>query len=121
MEWFTDEASFIPEDIQSKMKRAPLTNSGCESEFVFLDNVCKTTSGNTKLSTLSNRHIIIRHKLFSHDKWKNLETIEKKKKWKWEKSIREAKRADRILKDFLSKVKSAEKASVVEKQNSKKK
>ena len=82
MKWFTDKASSIPENIQSKTERAPLTNSGCESEFAFLDNVCKTTSGNTELSTLSNRHIISKNKLFSHDKWKNLETAEKKKKWK---------------------------------------
>ena len=58
MTWFTDEADSIPTEIQSKMERAPLTNSGCESEFAFLDNACKTTSGNTTLTSLSNRHVI---------------------------------------------------------------
>ena len=120
MKCFTDEADSILAEIQSKMERAPLTNSGCESEFAFLDNVCKTTSGNTTLNTLSNRHIISRNKLFSHEKWKNLETEQKNQKWKWAMSSREVKRANRILHNFITKVKSAEKASIVEKQNLKK-
>ena len=65
MTWFT-----IPEEIKMKMQSARLTNSGCESEFAHLDNDCKVTSGNTSLTTLSNRHIIKRNKLFSHNKWK---------------------------------------------------
>ena len=79
MKWFTDEADTIPVDIQSKMERAPLTNSGCESEFAFLDNICKVTSGNTRLTTLSDRHIVRRNKLFSHEKWKNMGNYERKR------------------------------------------
>ena len=50
-----------------------------------------------------------------------MDISERQRKWKWAKSGREAKKSEKILQNFLTKVKSAEKAAIIEKQNLKKK
>jgi hypothetical protein len=55
----TDEAS-----TNEKMSLAPLTNSGCESQFAKLDNAVNRFGGSANVTTLSNKHIIRKNRYF---------------------------------------------------------
>ena len=97
MKWYSDEGfKKMLDSAKEKLERAPLTNSGCESEFAYLNNYVRTTSGNTSLQTVSERHITRRNRLFSDDKWKSKSYEEKVDAWKWAKNSPEAKQAHSI-------------------------
>ena len=113
-----DYMKFYREDIEEdelsgatlrKMEEAPLTNSGCESNFAQLDLECRRVGGGqTTLQTMSNRHIVKTNQYFSSEDWKHMEAELKNRAWKDARSSSQAKIVRSMQKEFLDKVKSAE-------------
>ena len=99
----------------TKMDQAPLTNSGCESNFAQLDLECRRGSGQTTLQTMSSRHLVKTNKYFDTDEWKQLSTELKAKCWKDARSGQQAKIVKEMQKEFINKVKAAEALSNQEK------
>ena len=81
MKFFSEDS--IPEEIQAKIDLAPLTNSGSESNFSQLDLECRRGSGQTKLETMSNRHMVKGNKYFESDHWKEMSPELKEKEWNY--------------------------------------
>ena len=113
-----DYMKFYREDIEEdelsgatlrKMEEAPLTNSGCESNFAQLDLECRRVGGGqTTLQTMSNRHIVKTNQYISSEDWKHMEAELKNRAWKDARSSSQAKIVRSMQKEFLDKVKSAE-------------
>ena len=111
MQFYKDdtEEGGLTEATLRKMEEAPLTNSGCESNFAQLDLECRRVGGgNTTLQTMSQRHIVKTNKYFNTEDWKNMETDLKNKAWKQARSSDQAKIVRSMQKDFLDKVKASE-------------
>ena len=103
------EASDLSEITLKKMEEAPLTNSGCESNFAQLDlEFRRVGGGQTTLQTMSNRHIVKTNKNFNTEDWKNMESKLKNKAWKDARSSEQAKIVRSMQSDFLDKVKASE-------------
>ena len=66
---FYKESEFeeLPESIIQKIDQAPLTNSGCESNFAQLHLECKRGSGQTTLQTMSNRVMVKTNQYFNSE------------------------------------------------------
>ena len=109
MKFFTDVP--ISEETKQKMNEAPLTNSGCESNFSQLDLECRRGAGQTKLQTMSDRHIVKGNKYFETDQWRELSSEMKSKEWKNARASKEAKTVRAMKEEFIEKVKSAERNS----------
>ena len=78
---FYKEGAEISDDILDKIDEAPLTNSGAESNFAHLDLECRRGSGQTKLKTMSDRHVVKSNNYFESDQWKRLSPELKQKEW----------------------------------------
>ena len=98
----------ISEETLKKLDEAPLTNSGCESNFAQLDLECKRGSGQTTLQTMSNRHMVKTNQYFNSEDWKNMEPELKTKAWKDARSGDQSKIVKKMQKQFLDKVKASE-------------
>ena len=106
MKFFTDDT--FPEDIEEKQNDAPLTNSGCESNFSQLDLECRRGSGQTKLETMSNRHMVKGNRYFDTEQWKLMPSELKNKEWKKARNSEESKVVKEMKREFMEKVKAAE-------------
>ena len=104
-----------------KLNNAPLTNSGCESNFAQLDLECRRGSGQTKLQTMSNRHMVKGNKYFETENWKQMSAQLKSKEWKAARGSKESKIVREMKNEFIAKVKAAEKIATVEKRKKKQK
>ena len=113
MKFFSEDS--IPEEIQAKIDLAPLTNSGSESNFSQLDLECRRGSGQTKLETMSNRHMVKGNKYFESDHWKEMSPELKEKEWNYARGSPQAKIVRDMKNEFLAKVKAAEKMIISEK------
>ena len=98
----------IDEQTAKKMELAPLTNSGCESNFSQLDLECRRGSGQTTLQTMSNRHLVKTNQYFDSEEWKQLAPELKVKCWKEARSGEQAKIVKGMQEEFLKKVRAAE-------------
>ena len=74
-----------------KLRRAPLTNIGCEGEFAKLDNRLKVTGGSTSVETLSRKNIVATNKLLTNSKFDDKTAEERRTDWKWARTSEEAK------------------------------
>ena len=106
MKFFSEDS--VSEETEKKQNDAPLTNSGCESNFSQLDLECRRGSGQTKLETMSDRHMVKGNRYFDTDQWKQMPAELKQKQWKSSRSSKEAKIVKYMKKEFLEKVKDAE-------------
>ena len=113
MTYFTEDS--VSEETERKQNEAPLTNSGCESNFAQLDLECRRGSGQTKLQTMSDRHMVKGNRYFDTDQWKDMPAELKQMQWKSSRSSKEAKIVKDIKNEFLEKVKAAESLSRKEK------
>ena len=104
-----------------KIELCPLTNSNCEGEFAQLDNDIRRVGGTVSIQTLSNRHIVDSNKLFSSEKWKKLSPAEQRQKFHWSRSSDQSKKVRKMGKDYLEKVKAAEKIALKMKAEAKQK
>ena len=102
MSFFTDEN---PGMSSEKLKYAPITNLGCESEFAKLDNRLKITGGTTPLDVLSRKNIISTNALLGDSNFTQLSTDEKKKEWKWGRNSEEVKKVKLLQKEFMNTLK----------------
>ena len=107
MKYFGEES--IPEKVTEKIDSAPLTNSGSESNFSQLDMECRRGSGQTKLETMSNRHMVKGNKYFESEQWNEMTSELKAKEWNFSRNSQEAKIVKEMRNKFLNKVKNAEK------------
>ena len=98
----------LSEETLSKLDQAPLTNSGCESNFAQFDLECKRGSGQTTLNTMSNRNMIKTNQYFSTEEWVKLAPELKRKAWKDARSGEQALVVKDMKKQFLDKVKASE-------------
>ena len=112
MKYFGDEA--VPDDVLEKIGAAPLTNSGSESNFSQLDMLCRR-GGQTKLETMSSRHMVKSNKFFESDNWKQLTSELKSKEWNISRNSKGAKIVKEMKNEFMNKVKNAEKLAGSEK------
>ena len=118
---FYKSSEEMTEEAKQKLELCPLTNSNCEGEFAQLDNDIKRVGGTVSMQTLSNRHMVDSNKLFSSDKWKELTPAEQRLKFHWSRSSKQAKRVKEIGKEYLEKVKVAERLSLRAKAEAKQK
>ena len=109
----------ISEVTLKKLEEAPLTNSGCESNFAQLDLECRRGGGQTTLQTMSNRHMVKSNKFFNTEDWTQMESEVKNKAWKEARSGEQAKIVKSMQKEFLDKVKASEALATQEKINKK--
>ena len=58
MKFFKQEPELEDDATVAKMVYAPLTNLGCESEFVKLENRLKVCGGTTSIQRLSQKNIV---------------------------------------------------------------
>ena len=98
--------TFYKDDIDSetlsKMKHAPLTNSGCESRMAQLDVRVKFSGGAAPLDTLSDKQIVSVNKYLTSTDFDNEGAGEL---FKWARTSEEAKLAIGLQQDFLAQVK----------------
>ena len=90
----------VDEQTVKKMELAPLTNSGCESNFSQLDLECRRGSGQTTLQTMSNRHMVKTNQFFDSEQWKQLAPELKAKSWKEARSGEQAKIVKGLQEEF---------------------
>ena len=112
---FFDDDNDIPESVAKKIDSAPLTNSGAESNFSQLDLECRRGSGQTKLKTMSDRHMVKGNRYFESDLWKDMTPELKAKEWDFARKSSKAKIVKEMRNEFIEKVKAAEKLSGAEK------
>ena len=98
-----------------KMDEAPLTNTGCESNFAQLDLECRRGSGQTTLQTMSNRHLVKTNDYFNSEEWKQMAPELRSKSWKDARSGEQAKIVRKMQQEFLNKVKASESLANLEK------
>ena len=106
-------------DLMENIKKAPLTHSGCESQFADVDNDMKRAGGSTSLKTISNKTIISKYKLFEKSRWHSLSPIEKQTKLKWARGSQQTKNAKQLEEEVNKKVKAANELSVKAKREKK--
>ena len=104
-----------------KLKFAPLTNSGCESQFADLDNSVKKFGGTAKVGSLSNKHVVRKNKLFETEEWKKMNLQEKKSKFAWARGSPQAKRVAQMQNEWIEKVSDAKCLALIGKESKKKK
>ena len=98
---------FTTEDMASeKLKYAPLTNSGCESEFAKLDNKLKVSGGTTPLETLSRKNIVSTNSLLVDPSFTELSTEEKKAQWKWGRTSNQVHEVKQLQRQFMETIRS---------------
>ena len=107
--------------IGDKLRFAPLTNSGCESQFADLDNSVKKFGGTANVGTLSDKHVIRKNNLFETEDWKMMNLQEKKSKFAWARGSVEVKKVIEMQKEWIEKVNSAKCLALVAKESKKKK
>ena len=103
-----------------RLKLAPLTNLGWESEFVKFDNHVKICGGSTTGSTLFRKNVVITIGLLRDSSFIELTFRDKRKKWKWERTSNEVKQANKLEKDFVAIIQAARILSIVKKEGLKK-
>ena len=108
MKFYREDSIEISDETLKKMDRAPLTNSGCESNFAQLDLECKRGSGQTTLQTMSNRHLVKTNRYFDSPDWEKMAPELKGKAWKEARSGEHAVIVRNMQKQFLDKVKASE-------------
>ena len=114
MDFYKEEVE-ISQAVLDKIDQAPLTNSGAESNFAQLDLECRRGSGQTKLKTMSDRHVVKSNKYFESDQWKKLSPELKQKEWDFARNSEKAKIVKDMQKDFFAKVAAADKIATKEK------
>ena len=92
---------------ETKLLQAPMTNDGCESELATCGESIKKVGSTVSLATLSDRHVVVRNKLFENNKWKSLTISKTRDYMRWSRSSKEAKLVKAKGKDYLKKVKAA--------------
>ena len=107
--------------VSDQLSGAPLTNSGCESQFAELDNSVKKFGGTATVSTLSNKHVIRKNNFFESENWKVLTMEEKKSKFAWARTSSQAKKVALLQKDWIGKVNDSKFLALVGKETKKKK
>ena len=78
MDIFTDAEADV-----TRLEYAPVTNSGCESEFGKLDNRLHVSGGSATVQTLSMENIVSTTKLLSDQSFKELSEDEEMEQWEW--------------------------------------
>ena len=119
MDYFDDEVN--SEIDQEKLKFAPLTNLGCESEFAKLDNRVKISGGSTSIRTHSMKTIVATNRLLVSSDFLEKTDAEKRQQWKWACTSDAVKKAKQLEKDFLETVKVTKQLSIMKKEELKKK
>ena len=92
---------------EAKLNKAPITNLGPESNFGSVDDDLKRRGNSTKLSTISDKHIIDKNKLHTRNDWVDLSNEEKTEQWKWarrSKEVKEVRLKEQELKQYLDSV-----------------
>ena len=124
MSFFSDVSGVEPSnegpDVD-KLKFAPLTNLGCESEFAKLDNRVKVSGGSTSVETHSRKNIVSTNSLLVDTSFTKMTEIERKTQWKWARKSPEVQEAKKLHKDFLETVKTSKKLALQKKEDLKKK
>ena len=90
-------------DTVSKMKFAPLTNSGCESRMAEFDVRVKCSGGSAPVPTISDKQVIAKNKYLLSDDFNTTEKTEEE--FRWAKNSDEAKLANELQREFLEQVK----------------
>ena len=104
-----------------KLGFAPLTNSGCESQFADLDNSVRKFGGTALVSTLSDKHVIRKNKFFESEEWKSMSIQEKKQTFSWARGSKQAQKVAAMQKEWVDKVTDAKSLALVGKESKKKK
>ena len=84
MDIFTDAEADV-----TRLEYAPVTNSGCESEFGKLDNRLHVSGGSATVQTLSMENIVSTNKLLSDQSFKELSEDEEMEQWEWARKSQE--------------------------------
>ena len=105
----------VDEETATKMKHAPLTNSGCESRMAQLDVRVKYSGGSAPVHTISDKQVVAQNKyLLSSD----FDTADKTEdQFKWAKTSAEAKLANELQRQFLEQVKEVKMVAVKAKES----
>ena len=106
---------------REKMKHAPLTNLGCESEFSKLDHRIKASGGSTSIQTLSRKNMVVSSGILVNSEFECKTTDEWKLKWSWARDSKEVKEVKSLEEDFLAEVRVANKLAIHKKEELKKK
>jgi hypothetical protein len=104
-----------------KLKYAPLSNLGCESEFAWFDNRVKISGGTESVQSLSRKKVIYTNGLLVDSSFATLTNAERAKGWKWARTSDEASEVRDLEKDFLATVQLAKKLVLVKKEQLKRK
>lgn len=104
-----------------KLKKAPLTNLGCEGQFAKFDNRVKVGGGSSSVETLSKKNIVSTNSLLTDDSFTFLSESERREQWKWARNSDETEEARIKHKAFLSNVQAASELSLRKKEDLKRK
>ena len=89
-------------EIELKMLKAPMTNSGCECRFAQLDVRVDFCGGSAPLHTISNKQVVAVNDFFSTEEFQPEDTKELSK---WARTSEETKKANQLQDEFLQRVK----------------
>ena len=120
MKFYTDEK--MDEEKQEKLHHAPLTNSGCESNFGDMTyDMVRIAGSDTEMQTFNNKNIIRKNRLFDSSRWNKMSMEEKSAKWKWARSSSQAKKVRQIGTMYTDKVRAMKDVCLAGKEQTKKK
>ena len=104
----------------SKIGCTPLTNSGVESNLGYLTyGITRSAGSGMKMKTYSDKNIITKNRLFEAKKWKAMSKEDHSAKWKWARNSSQAKKVQKIGKEYMDMLKTTKALSLVERENKK--
>ena len=106
---------------REKMKHAPLTNLGCESEFSRLDHRIKASGGSTSIQAHSRKNMVVSSGILVNSEFECKTSDEWKLKWNWVRGSKEVNKVKSLEEDFLAEVRVANKLAIHKKEELKKK
>ena len=104
-----------------KLTYAPLTNLGCESEFVWFDNCIKISSGTESVQSISRKRVICTNAFLVDSSFEDLSNKERLDSWKWTRTSEESSEVRKLEGDFLATVKMSKKLVLAKKEEPKRK
>ncbi|KAK6168582.1 hypothetical protein SNE40_019783 [Patella caerulea] len=121
MSYFKDSNNSPHKIDEQKLKYAPMTNLGCESEFAKLDNRIRVSGGSTSVTTHSRKNVVATNAFLVDTAFTELSENERLDRWTWARRSEEVKKVKNLEASFLETVKASNILALQKKEEMKKK
>ena len=111
----------VSKETLAKLKYAPGTNLGCESNFSVLTAMVGKTGGGVSIQTLSCKRVVSQNKFLVRPELLNLPAVERKSWWTWARRSEAAQKARSIEAEMMESIQRMKKLALEVKMQRKKK